>query len=151
MTTFYEFFKEAKNFALNFYNLSRYLDIQVVYKNLPKYHATVYQISDKYDNSFSYYVEINKNQNIYNMVISLFHEMTHIHQYESGKLINMYEKTIWNRKIFKESDYTYEELPWEIEAFQQENVLYKKFVNECSRESIDFLLKNHNRKVKEFV
>jgi hypothetical protein len=55
---------------------------------------------------------------------TLFHEMVHVKQHMDGRLKNGY---IWLGKTY---DCSYDELPWEQEAYQLENEMIKDFKNE---------------------
>ena len=72
-----------------------------------------------------------------NLLINIAHELVHAHQLASGRLINKgfvfrnYDengsKVMTTKQIFEGKEYIgvrYDEQPWEIEAYQLEEVIY---------------------------
>jgi Zn-dependent peptidase ImmA (M78 family) len=68
-------------------------------------------------------VTISKNLSVEDMIRTFFHEMVHVHQYDSGKLENGKNQ----RWFGVEYDCEYEELPWEVEAFEVEQKMMEAF------------------------
>jgi hypothetical protein len=75
------------------------------------------------------YVSLNPSMNLEDISRTLFHEMVHAKQILEGRLIlgNAKDPTTWNEKTYNEE---YEQLPWEIEAFQKENEMFAKYWDE---------------------
>lgn len=66
-------------------------------------------------------VTIAKRLSVKEAIRTLFHELVHVKQYEDGRLEKGY---IWCGEVY-ECDY--ENLPWEIEAFDLEEKMMKAF------------------------
>ncbi|AMQ65995.1 hypothetical protein AAY80_057 [Stenotrophomonas phage vB_SmaS-DLP_6] len=60
-------------------------------------------------------------------LITLFHEMTHIHQYATGRLKNRHLYCMWEGERWGYEDKDYWDLPWELEAMSIETGAYVKF------------------------
>jgi hypothetical protein len=74
------------------------------------------------------------------MLLTLFHELTHLQQFLDGRLKpDVYPATIWNGKSFFRNVKTikeYRALPWEVEANTQMKILYNDFSNSKNEELI---------------
>lgn len=71
---------------------------------------------------------INKNLDLDDMFITLFHELTHVHQICNGHLKQSHSSSNCTWKGKKYSHLQYEDFPWEVEARQKENEMFKKFI-----------------------
>lgn len=60
----------------------------------------------------------------------LSHELIHLQQYYTKKLIYSDSVTIWNNQVMDINTLDYNSRPWEIEAFQQESSLEKKMLKD---------------------
>lgn len=58
---------------------------------------------------------------------TLLHELWHVYQHVMGVLKDKYGKRHW--RGIDHSDTDYSEQPWELQAFQMEEVLYEEFLN----------------------
>jgi hypothetical protein len=68
-------------------------------------------------------IEVDKNLRLFDFVSTLTHEMTHLKQYARGELKPLNDgRTQWKRKIYSENT-SYEDSPWEKEAFRVERQL----------------------------
>jgi hypothetical protein len=54
---------------------------------------------------------------------TLFHELVHLKQYSDGRLVDG-NPQVWEGKIYAEA---YENLPWEVEAFEHEEKMMMSF------------------------
>lgn len=61
-----------------------------------------------------------------NAIETLSHELIHMKQYYDQKLVINKDTVIWNGGIFETMNVKYEQYPWEIEAFKNQNDLAKK-------------------------
>ena len=64
---------------------------------------------------------IAKRLSVENVVRTLFHELVHVKQYESGRLDH---NKLWEGKLY---DCNYYEYPWEVEAFDLEEKMMNVF------------------------
>ena len=55
---------------------------------------------------------------------TIFHELVHVKQYIAGELTSEGEIMRWNGTVYIGA---YELLPWEVEAFELEEVMMKSF------------------------
>jgi hypothetical protein len=75
-------------------------------------------------------IEVDKNLRLFDFVSTLTHEMTHLKQYARGEMKPLDDgRTQWKRKIYSENT-SYEDSPWEKEAFRVE----KQLAMECFEE-----------------
>jgi len=74
------------------------------------------------------------------LLTTLAHEIIHIKQYRLGELVDTVHGSKWkgkfyaevgsNKKVSKRVLYRrYHDLPWEREAWEKEDILFKKFIN----------------------
>jgi hypothetical protein len=60
-------------------------------------------------------------------ITTLSHELIHLKQYHTNKIIIINQNVIWNGKLYENvNDSDYNLRPWEIEAFSNQNDLSKK-------------------------
>ena len=70
-------------------------------------------------------IEFNENLDLKTYIKTFFHEMTHLYQYVIGDLVDInYEETVWNNKKYFILNDDYYDLPWEKEAFDNEDFMY---------------------------
>jgi hypothetical protein len=71
----------------------------------------------------TYLVVINP-ANVIQMGLTLAHEMVHVKQMASGKL----KGNVWNgKKVSKRTKYL--NLPWEIQAFEQQELIFRRAID----------------------
>ena len=58
---------------------------------------------------------------------TLLHELWHLYQHVTGALKDKRGKRYWRGIDFTDTDYS--EQPWEVQAFQMEDVLYDEYMN----------------------
>lgn len=64
-------------------------------------------------------IEVDKNLRLYDFVSTLTHELTHMKQYARKEMVSLDDgRTRWKKKIY--NDVSYEDSPWEKEAFRVE-------------------------------
>ena len=104
------------------------LDITI---NLTKcYNKGAYGYCLMGDNNREFEIEIDKNLRIYDFVSTLCHELTHLKQYARNEMRQLdYGRVRWKKVIFSE-DVSYDDSPWEKEAFKVE----KKLAVKCFKE-----------------
>lgn len=109
------------------------LEIEIVFENLGKRYAEVScdDIGENYPDFFSMTVNETLREN--DILVSLAHEMVHVHQYATRRLTENSRYPIWRGKPFKETK-EYIELPWEIEAFWKEESLAHLFKTQQKKE-----------------
>ena len=71
-------------------------------------------------------VSFNNELNRERFVIAVLHEMVHVAQIVSGRLIQQAEN-VWEGAVWKGS--TYHEYPWEVEAFHLEHDMHQQIIN----------------------
>ena len=82
------------------------------------------------DTNREFEVEIDKNLRLFDFVATITHEMTHLKQYARGEMKAMDDgRTRWKKKVYSIMT-SYEESPWEKEAFRVE----KQLAMECFEE-----------------
>lgn len=71
------------------------------------------------------YVILVKPKNLKDMGITLAHEMIHVKQMAKGTLKQVDGVNYWNGKRFRKN-HKYLNLPWEIEAFSKQELLFRR-------------------------
>jgi len=71
------------------------------------------------------YVVLIKPKNLKEMGITLAHEMVHVKQLAKGTLKQVDGVNYWNGKRYRKN-HRYLNLPWEIEAFSKQELLFRK-------------------------
>lgn len=105
---------KAVSFACDYLKLD--VDLTIEFESLKKHQCGFCD----YDED-EVIVTIAKRLSLREMLVTLFHELIHVHQYASGRLEHGGK---WLGKVY---DCAYIELPWEIEAHEMEGVMMKKF------------------------
>lgn len=99
----------------------RTLEIEVRLTNCYKNGAYGYCMMG--DNNRGFEVEIDKNLRLYDFVSTICHELTHLKQYARGEMKQLdCGKVRWKKTIYSK-DVSYDDSPWEKEAFKVENKL----------------------------
>jgi len=99
----------------------RTLDITVNLTNCYKKGAYGYCMQGENNREFE--IEIDKNLRLYDFVSTLCHELTHLKQYARGEMKQLDDgRTRWKKVIYSENT-SYDESPWEKEAFRVEKQL----------------------------
>jgi hypothetical protein len=105
---------KAVSFACDYLNLD--LDLTIEFESLKRHQCGFCDYDDD-----EVIVTIAKRLSLREMIATLFHEMVHVQQYDSGRLEHGCK---WLGEVYK---CAYEELPWEIEAHEMESVMMTKF------------------------
>lgn len=105
---------KAVSFACDYLKLD--VDLTIEFESLKKHQCGFCD----YDED-EVIVTIAKRLSLREMLVTLFHELIHVHQYASGRLEHGGK---WLGKVY---DCAYIELPWEVEAHEMEGVMMKKF------------------------
>lgn len=71
------------------------------------------------------------------LLLSLAHEVVHIKQYATGQLRYFLRgpNCKWMGKAYDDTAVAYDELPWEVEAWNYEHRLYREFLDERKKVS----------------
>lgn len=79
-----------------------------------------------HDEEEEYGVEINSTLSVYEMVGTLFHELVHIKQYATGRLVSAEGRkpNRWEGKVCR---LEYAKQPWEVEAYDLERKMMRNF------------------------
>jgi hypothetical protein len=114
-------FVKALEYASNYLKLDCNTFVYISFEKDMDAHGYAVDI-DKHD----YEVEINKSYSVTNMITTLFHELVHVRQYETGDLVSAEGKKPyrWKGKVCR-ADYA--DQPWEIEAFDLEKKMLRNF------------------------
>ncbi len=84
-------------------------------------------------------IRINREQNIFNLISTLAHELIHIKQYTTNQLVYGYDTDVrrefktWEGKLMH-SPIPYRKRPWEIEAFNNQDQLARDFFSTVGEE-----------------
>ena len=73
------------------------------------------------------YVVLIKPRSLKDMGITLAHEMVHVKQLAKGTLKQVNGVNYWNGKRYRKN-HRYLNLPWEIEAFSKQELLFRKVI-----------------------
>ena len=99
---------------------SCYIEIRL--KKMDGYQGTCDQVDDR-----EYEIEIDKKQDYDDFVSCIFHEMVHVKQY--------IRKELYPECVFWKTREEYLNLPWEIEAYDKQEVLLKKWKLQTPKKS----------------
>lgn len=111
-------FHGAVSFGIHYLDID--IDLNIEFQRLPQYQ---FGFCD-YD-SDEVVLVISRRLSNKDIISALFHELVHIKQYCDGRLENGSPQK-WNGV---EHDGDYENLPWELEAFELEEQMMKSFVD----------------------
>lgn len=92
------------------------LDIIVSFENIDAYGYCMQE-----DTNREYTLTIQKGMSFYDIVSTVVHEMIHVKQYSRRELRNVNGRTMWKKK--DHSNTSYDDAPWEKEAFKNEQPL----------------------------
>jgi len=82
-----------------------------------------------------FFFEIDENQSDDSVIRTIIHEMVHVKQYVYRELIQKHSKSHGRRLYWQGEDWTnatYNEQPWELEAYELEDILYNEYCNNRS-------------------
>lgn len=99
----------------------RTLDIMVKLTNC--YEKGAYGYCMELDDNRTFELEIDKNLRIYDFVSTLCHELTHLKQYARGEMKQLDDGRIRWKKVIYSGNTSYDDSPWEKEAFRVEKQL----------------------------
>jgi hypothetical protein len=77
----------------------------------------------------TYYLFINHNNSREELIRIISHEIIHIQQYHSKRLIYENGSVMWEGAEYDLNSISYENRPWENEAFSGQNEIYQKIYN----------------------
>lgn len=96
------------------------IDLVVEFETLQKYQCGFCDYDEEYNEAI---VTVAKRLSQKEIIRTIFHELVHVKQYESGKLQNGSPQR-WLGVAIEDK---YENLPWELEAFDLEERMMRKF------------------------
>ena len=99
----------------------RKCEIEINIKKMKGYEGTCIDTDDR-----EYEIEVNKNQSLEDLCVTLCHEMVHVKQYV--------RKELFSEVNFYKTREEYLNLPWEVEAYEKQEILYKKWLNTKNQE-----------------
>ena len=70
-------------------------------------------------------VEIHNRLSVEEYTSTLLHELWHVYQHVTGQLKDKYKKRLWKGVDHSKTDY--EDQPWEKEANEMEEILYREY------------------------
>lgn len=94
--------------------LIRKCDIEINIKNMEGYEGTCIDTDER-----EYEIDVNKKQSLEDFCVTICHEMVHVKQY-------VY-KELFSEVNFYKTREEYLSLPWEIEAYEKQEVLFEKW------------------------
>jgi len=119
--------KIAENIATFCYKelmpLIRKCFIEINIKDMKGYEGTCLDIDDR-----EFEIDINKKQSIEDFCVSICHEMVHVKQFV--------RKELYSECIFYKTHEEYINLPWEVEAYEKQEVLFQKWKNSTNLQGI---------------
>ena len=72
-------------------------------------------------------VEIHNRLSVELYTETLLHELWHVYQHVTGQLKDKYKKRLWKGVDHSKTDY--EDQPWEKEAIEMEEILYREYTS----------------------
>jgi hypothetical protein len=78
-----------------------------------------------------FHIEVNVDQKLEDLFITLAHEMVHVKQFARSEMRDLFypeKRTMWFKESFSREDTDYWDLPWEVEAHGRERGLFVRFV-----------------------
>jgi len=77
---------------------------------------------------FEIEIDSSKDHLIQDMLIWLAHEFVHLKQFVKGELYDYEDGSVkWKSKVYRDGKVSYEDAPWEKEAYRLEYKLYEEF------------------------
>ena len=83
-----------------------------------------------------YIMQLDENMVLRDIIKTVAHEIVHIQQYQSGRFIakrdelgNLTGMAVWNGWEYDIAKLSYEKYPWETEAYEKDDALYKKMID----------------------
>ncbi len=122
----------CENVSVWFLNkyLSQYnLHVDILHRGLKREHADGYCDMIKRPNKFQIELDTYMDKELY--IKTLLHEFTHLRQWREGRLFLQYGFMCYSKnkdEVVMVSDYDYFEQPHEIEAREQEELLYHEYM-----------------------
>ena len=107
----------AVSFACSYLKLDT--DVVIEFETLQKHQCGFCDYDEEYAEAI---VTVAKRLSQKEIIRTVFHELVHVKQYETGRLKH---NKIWKGKLVESDDY--ENFPWEIEAFDLEEKMMKIF------------------------
>lgn len=110
------------DFAIKELSIPNTTDIHFDFEFLEEYYGFCHNYEQPAN---SYTVIIRPSISWINMVKTIFHELTHVKQNQTGELCG----TVWRGVPIDATTYDFhDQLPWEVAAYAMEEHLYNKFI-----------------------
>jgi hypothetical protein len=116
---------------MNRYMPRHIIDLRIVHRGLKR--EFVYGWCDFEDNHKkprAFLIELQSNMNLETYTKTLIHELVHVRQWVFGSLRQKYGKMYYGSTNVEDLDY--DDQPHEIEAQEQENILYAEYMTEMA-------------------
>ena len=110
--------------------LHRSLDIEVNLGNYEKTQNVMGQCLHVDGNEF--YLDIDNKQKLYDLILTVCHEMVHVKQYSRKQLKEDFPRTLWFGKSYTDGRC----YPWELEAWDMQSKLAHKYIKEQTNYTI---------------
>ena len=104
--------------------LHRTLDIQVHLGNYEQTQNVMGQCLHIHGNEFQ--IDIDNKQKIYDLIVTVCHEMVHVKQYARKELKEDFPRTLWFNKEYSDGRC----YPWELEAWKMQKTLAHKYIKQ---------------------
>jgi len=74
-------------------------------------------------------IEVDNSLGLKELLIALAHELVHVKQYARNELKQLIKtnQLTWHSKVFDVSSTSYSNYPWEVEAFEKEQQIFKEW------------------------
>src|SRR6056300_1624635 len=121
---------KALDYAESYLKMPFDIDLTIEFDNLDGV-AVGYAMEQDID-ELEFEITIDKNQTPRQMIHTLLHELVHINQYATGRLVSG-EGRKPNRWLGKPNYDDYANQPWEIEAYDLDKKMMRNFVRLCKK------------------
>ena len=120
-------------------NMANNIEVDINITNLCEREKVVGMCSWSEDNIRPrvFEIEIDKDLDDRELIKTVCHEMVHVKQYAKGELRERYaprHSLFWKSR--RANGYKYDNMPWELEAWRLQEVLYGKYITACISEYI---------------
>jgi hypothetical protein len=110
--------------------LHRTIDINITVGNYEATENVMGQCLHVDGNEFQ--IDIDGKQKLYDLILTVCHEMVHVKQYARKELQEAWPKTMWYGKSYSDQ----RSLPWELEAWKLQKELAHRYIKQAFDEPI---------------
>jgi hypothetical protein len=124
---------KAIEYAQDYLNLPYDIDVEIIFEDL-KGDAIGWAMDIDSEN---FEITIEKKLSTRDAIHTLLHELVHINQYATGKLVSAEGKrpNRWLGKPCYEKNYSKQ--PWEVEAYDLDKKMMRNFLRKCKKEGVE--------------